>query len=455
METGCDPSLLLNRQSRFRHVCPLLKQNAQGVWLCSVDTKDVRPFWGRALGLVSGGIVILYLLATLAAFSFLRTRGYPVSYYDVSCPPAWSHFHTIQSRYFAQKASRALSKRDPGEAVMALSIAYQLDRSNFSLGLLFARLSQVSQPALSDQVYQQLLHDHPSRRLEVYTAWYEALLWRADFDAILDVARDALFLDSEHRAAWINSLLFALHRQPNPRVLAELSNNAPADCRGVFTLELQSLEGGSAASRALMSAASASEKTPFYSYYLPRRLIDLGFANEALVLLTRESSTLPVRDAVALRLEAFEKNGARATLREQLRALLQQPMNPATSQLLSGFFVRHREPELFRTAFDVFKTSPAASAETAYADWAGWLCAAGANNEFTRFDEAAVAMRKLSGSEFRASETLKRFFQSGNAGPRIESLLPSIQPLPLDVTYALLERYYQTRADKPAVAHEQ
>jgi hypothetical protein len=62
-------------------------------------------------------------------------------------------------------------------------------------------------------------------------------------------------------------------------------------------------------------------------------------------------------------------------------------------------------------------------------------------------------MKAIARSDLRALAAVKAFFQGNAAHMRIESYLPVMQPLPLDVTYALLERYYQPRTTRaPALA---
>lgn len=447
METGCDPSLLLNRQSRFRHVCPLLKQNAAGQWLCSVDTPDVRPFWTRAFALYGGALVLAFIIATSGAWSLLRLRGYPVTYYDVAWPGAWSRFHLLQSRYFAAKASRALEHHDTGEAVMALSIAYQLDPGNYPLGLLFARLTQVSQPGLSEEVYRQLALNHPDHAVETFGAWYEALLWRADFPSITVLAREALVRDPAHRAAWINALLFALHRQPDDKLLQALATEAPGEARAVFALELQTAGGGLAARDALLQAAEQNHAAgSILPYYCVRRLIEIGFGGQALTRLQSVASPLPQRDQLTLRLEASEQLGRRAAVRELFTALAGDAANPVTSELLCSYLIRHPDPSLFRSTFDAYRLAPAERPDQAFKAWAGWLCAAGANGDFVRYADALAEMKRLSGSELRGLASFGAFFRGEGATNRIESYVPMVQPLPLDVTYALLERYYLPRS---------
>jgi hypothetical protein len=450
METGCEPSLLLQRPARFHRVCPLLQPNARGVWLCSVDTPQVRPFWGRATGFFALIFLFCYLLGTSSAWTFLRLRGYPIRYAQAVWPGAWSQFPKIQSRFFVQKANRALAANDVGEAIMALSLAYQLDSQNYALGLAFAKLTQAGQPAVSDNVYARLARDHPERRGEIYAVWYDGLLWRADFSAIVDLTRDALAVDLEHRGAWLNALLFALRREPDPGRLRRLVDDPKlAAVRPVFELELQTETGGASARAALLETRTGAGTLPFLNYYRPQRLIEIGFPRDALELLKKQSNALPPRDIFSLQVEADAALGWTTIRRNEFNAQFGEIDHAAVSDLLAAQLIRHPDPELFRDSFAAFQRRPVLPADLAYRTWAGWLCAAGANGDFESLRIAGAAMKKISSSEFRALPMLEGFFRGESASARIESYLPAVQPLPLDVTYALLERYYRPRRPSP------
>jgi len=445
METRCEPSLTLQRPARFRHVCPLLRPDAEGRWRCSVDTPDVRPFWGRALVLIGLALVCIYGVGTLGAWGLLRWRGYPLSYFAVAWPPAWTQFHLAQSRFFVAKANRALARNDIEEALMSLSVAYQKDPQNYPLGRLFARLAQAGQPALADRVYSQLAHDHPAQRAETYAAWYEALLWRADFKSITALAKEALALDPNRGSAWLNALIFALRREPDRQLVRELASSPTSpDARTVFSLELQTLESPVSAKSALLKPM-AQNASAYLAFYRPKRLIELGFAQDALGLLGR-NNPLPGRDQLVLRFEAQTALGWKTLIRGEVESLLANPLNPTTAELLIGYLIRHPDAELLALTFDAFKQQPQGKDEGTYRLWAGWLCAAGACGDFERFHQAGAQMKAISGAEFRALKQVEGFFRGDNPSTRIEGYLPAMQPIPLEVTYALLERYYRSRA---------
>lgn len=445
METRCEPSLTLQKAARFRHVCPLLRPDAEGRWRCSVDTPEVRPFWFRAFAIFGFAILAVYTVGTLSAWGLLRWRGYPIPYTAVAWPPHWSRFHLAQSQFFVAKANRALTKNDVQEALMSLAVAFEHDPQNYAVGRLFARLAQTGQPALSDRVYNRLIQQHPAQRAETYAAWYEALLWRADFKSITQLAREALALDPDRSSAWLNAMVFAQRREPDEKLLRELANSESLpSVRSVFSLELQSREAPKAVRDALLQTPPENSP-PYLAFYRPKRLIELGFAREALALLGR-GDTLPARDQLVLRFEAHQALGWKSLIRSDVDSLVSNQMNSTVTELLAAYLIRHPDAELLARAFDAFKSQPSVKDESTYRIWAGWLCAAGANGDFERFSEAGAQMKAISGAEYRALKQVEAFFRGGSAGVRVESYLSAMQPIPLEVTYALLERYYQRRS---------
>ena len=183
-ETGCNAITHWDQPARFRRVCPLLKKDDSDRWRCSANQSDVRAFWGRAFGFYGGGAALLYLLGTLMAFTALRTTGYRVTYPGVFWPPAWGKFTGVKAEFFFAKFQRAYAAQDIREALLDLSLAYDLDPKNYDAGLLLAQLYQFGQPGLSDLVYGRLLSEHPERAEATAQLFFRALLARGDFPSV-------------------------------------------------------------------------------------------------------------------------------------------------------------------------------------------------------------------------------------------------------------------------------
>src|SRR6185295_545658 len=152
LETQCDAVMHWDSPARFRRLCPLLVQTPQG-WRCSVNTADVRPFWGRAFGYYGGTLVAIYLVCVLSVFIFLRVVGYPVSVFHVAWPPSWHRVGQARGWFFMEKARQSFAANRTSEAILYLSNAYEFDPSNYAAGLTLAKSLQAGQPLISNRVF--------------------------------------------------------------------------------------------------------------------------------------------------------------------------------------------------------------------------------------------------------------------------------------------------------------
>ena len=120
-QTGCDAALNFDKPIRFRTVCPLLQPTVEGTLMCSVDSADVRPFWGRVIASSVMSAALIYAAMVLAVFGFMRQVGYPVTVEMIGWPPNWSEINQAKSRYFLQNAQNAYEKGELSETVMSLT----------------------------------------------------------------------------------------------------------------------------------------------------------------------------------------------------------------------------------------------------------------------------------------------------------------------------------------------
>jgi hypothetical protein len=443
METACEASLSWHRQERFQRLCPLLKRNAAGELRCSVNTPEVRPFWGRALLMAGGSLAAIYLIATLGYFTLQRVIGVPVSYVTIAYPPHWPRLDLARSQYFIQRADRALVAGQIGDAEKSLTVAYSLDPTNYAAGLKLALLYQHSQPSLSDDIYARLLHEHPVLRAGTATSWYQALLIRGDVATIIPLTITALAVDSAHEAAWTNALLFALRQAPMEK-LEKIAGSPelPAGPRAILQLEITvRREPPDAARQALLLA---SVRSPYFDYYRLSRLISLGFASEARTLL-RTTAGLSVRDYAALSLESMAALGWQSVLDGEIDRLLDSAPGPAACEILAVHLIRHPNRERLARLLANVARHPLPANDAGHSASMAILAAAGVNKDAALFKESASIVEKLAGGRFRARAAIEAFFFQPARGARIETILPALQPLSAELNYALLERFDLTR----------
>ena len=86
--------------------------------MCSVDTAEVRPFWGRVVLSALLASVLIYGSLVLTVFGFLRQVGYPVTISMIGWPPSWSDINQSKSQYFLNNAQSAYNSGELGETDM-------------------------------------------------------------------------------------------------------------------------------------------------------------------------------------------------------------------------------------------------------------------------------------------------------------------------------------------------
>jgi hypothetical protein len=443
LETTCDACLHWRQPARFRRVCPLLLTTPNGL-RCSANTKDVRPFWGRAAGFYSGALVVSCLAAVLVVFAFLRGIGYPVRFMAVAWPPAWPGIRTARGEYFFEQARHALATNQTKEALLALSYAYELDPRNYQAGLSLAKLWQARLPEGSDQVYARLLHDDTAQSTLIAGEWYRAILARGDFPKIVQVVPVLLARDAADAPVWIHALFFATRRlgdaKPLRKLLAEGPSLAPS-LRRLVEIELL-IETGRV-SDAHEALRHLSVDTFYPAYYQISGLTALGLPDEALAALNLNARLLSRQDGFALRLAAFAAKGWPSLVHNEVDLVLSAPTNDSSVELLCAQFIRHPDPELLTALFDKLRREPLPPTIGSFQATAALFCAAGVNADWPHLEVAHQMLKQLSGSNFIALDLLGSFFH-GQSAQQLGNVLPILQPMSLDVTYALFEHYRGT-----------
>ena len=444
-ETGCEAMVSLLSPARLRVICPLLEQRGDGAWVCSVNAEQVRPFWGRALLLLGGGSLVAYIFATLFAFCLLRGIGYKVDYPQTLLPNRWSEFRAVQSQHYLELAAKARAAGQPAEALLALSNAYNLNPRDYVTGLLLAQLYQAGQPGLSDGVFARLYREHPGRREQTAQAWYRALLSRGDFAAVLPLARNRLLEPEGGRvsSAWTQAFIFAVRQTGDVEALERLAAAPELDesARRLFRLE-QGLPGLSASVRVnTLTAALDAETDAFASVHILRRLLDENRLQLVWDRLAAPGGPIGDREKTRLQLDVLAKAGNNADRARLFRQLLTLPTQPALVELLVSHLVLHPDSDLLRALAGKLARDPLPSGETSYPLLLAWFAACGAVGDATLANEAAERLATVAARDSRAVAYARRALLEAGAGFRVETILPLLQPLPLEVIYALHERY--------------
>ena len=444
-ETRCDAIVHWNQPVRFRRVCPLLLKDPEGRWRCSVHNADVRTFWGRAFAFYGGGLATLYLVGTLAVFTVLCTAGYHATYAGVVWPPAWRNFDAVKSEFFYAKFQRAYAAQDIREALLDLSIAYDLNPQNYDAGFQLAQLCQMGQPALANRVYVRLIAWHPVRVEQTAQAFFHALLARGDFKAVQTLARNRILDSPGSSSAWLNAFLFSNRRTGDTEALASLieetrTGQLPADARTVLTLAAALRTAAPEDASQLLTRAGHGA-TGYAFYYICRQLIARGFPEATLDLLDQPNTGLNVGDRTALRLDALAAQGRTATLNQEVDLLLSPPLTAPVVELLGTHLIRWPDAGLFEKLSTRIKQSPLTSDKESYTAYLVFFCTAGAGKDEPGLAWSAARLREILGARLISLDAAGKFFLGRQTAGYFENYLPALQPLPLETIYTLLDRY--------------
>ena len=442
--TGCEAVTHYAQPARFRVVCPLLTRRADAAWVCSVNAANVRPFWGRAILLFSLGGLGAYATAVLLVFLALHALGFRPELRQVAWPRTWPELRVVQSRHYLEQSREARAAGRPADALLALASAYELNPSDYAAGLLLAQLLQGAQPVQSDAVFARLYHDHSRQRESTGQAWYRSLLARGDFATIIPLARDRLLApDGTQPSAWTQALLFACRRTGKPDVLAPIlaDPRLPAAPRELLALEqVLARQAGPERIRTLADALPA-QRDAFAAAYLLRRLLDENRPDLMLSLIEQAGAQVGDREKALLRLDAFAALDRGAERASMIRRLLAQPSHPATWQLLSAHFITHPDRELLRLVAEEHRRDPLPANEAAYPSLLSWFAACGAAGDAELLQDASRLLAEAAARDSRAIERARQAFLAAPPAFRLENVLPLLQPLPIETTYALYARY--------------
>jgi hypothetical protein len=448
METHCDACLGWTKAERFKRVCPLLVQGKDGL-VCSANTADVRPFWGRAAAYYGGTLLSIYAVGVLTVFIFLRTVGYPVSILHVGLPPLWYKVPQARGWFFLEQSNRAFAAGRTAEGLLNLNLSYEFDPSNYGVGLALAKHYQAGQTRVSDDFYARLLRDHPEKHSSTSQEWFRALLARGDFVQATTIAQAEVLKDPAFAQVWIRSLLFTTKQTGDEKPLRELlASRSPAAAlwHPLLDTELHLRSGRTREARMVLDRWPA--KAPaFATYYQVSALIALGDTFTALDRLAAQAGRpdrLDDEATVTLNLEAYTVGGKEGLRQREFDRVLSQLSAPSV-KVLCAHLIRHPDRALFERLYArVERLGMPITTDTAGV-WFSMLCTAGAVGDQARMHALVVYLKQSVQSRFMALNSIEAFFRGETAEKRITSFLPVV-PLPLEINYALIERYPGPRA---------
>lgn len=434
-ETVCEEAAGWDRPVSFRRVCPKFRLGPKG-WRCSVDTRDVRPHWGRAAGYVGAALLACYLCGVTAGYVGLRRIGYVgFGWSDVAWPGRWARISAAQSEHFLTQARAALGELDERAMRLSLASAATRGRSHFELRLALAQInSYLSSGTVATDAFEQLRRDFPARWPEAAIAYHDMLVAHHQVARLGDLALGELAQGGQDGdagdGAWLRAAFVAL-RSADPAP-ALLQRNDPAmamiaaERRQALTEAAAALAGDRAAATVLAGRIAKSQ--------------DLALvlaAADVVVDTLPELDALDVIAAVGSRLGVFERE--RLILRVCVRAgagrralaafdtMLRAAARPLQRERLLASLVEFPDPERMRRLWPAAAntTSPFSARETG----ALWV-AAMANGDAEIGGLAAQRLKAAHGVE------IARDFPRDNS-PRSASVWARILPLGREIGWTL------------------
>lgn len=387
----CDAVALWHRPERFRQVCPLLVRTEHG-WCCSVTHREVRPFWGRALGGLGAMLLAAYLIGALAVWSGLRLTGRtPATFWQVAWPGKWSELRNVQADVFFVQALGALREGRVGEAYLALTSAQTRDNGHYPSAQLLAIFTMFQGSYLfADGLFERLIANFPEHRASTALAYHDTLLALGRLDRVAEFSLQMAVADREHSALWVRSMLVALHRQPDvlPRILAR-----EAEVRALAPHAQLLLEGERALQHGGREEAFAVLKRRFvggmnlvYMELQVARLAELGETNEAQALLDYYGPFMGEFDHALAQYSLDALAADRTMTKASLQHLLTLPLTPVRVERASARMI-HRPTAADYRALHARVTGDAGlpSREIASAMWAAAVaCGAEAEAAYWR-----------------------------------------------------------------------
>lgn len=448
METTCEASEEWRNPARFRHVCPLLVETPSGL-RCSVDTRDVRPFWGRACISYLRAFAALFCAGALILFVGLRVAGYPLSPLALIWPPRWHEIRLARSDYFVSKARHALDEHRVNEAIVSLDLAYRDNPQNYGAGFQLAQLTSIGRPEFADSIFASLTANFPEQRAATSEAWLISLFIHGELVRAGTLAASRLVDDAPRRSAWMHALFNATRHSGDNRTLRDLVNRQAARLDPIdvalINSELMIRQGQGLKLLPGLTAELPPSAGAYAPYFQISRLEELGRNAEALALLERYSAAhrLAEADAFQLRLDILAALGRNDFLRDRLA---RPPINSRELELISVHLVRHPDPAAIAALGACLRRSPVRPDVSTYSAYAAFLVACGVSRDWEQMHAAAGILQKIVQTRPGHFSSIEAFFRQ-KSGARIESILPLLPGLSLDLVYALYDRY----DEKPSV----
>lgn len=444
-QTRCEACFVVKDPRRFQAVCPVLKIEKGDVPICGVNAEEIRPFWGRAAAYYGRILLAAYLVAVCGGFIGLRSLGYRVSPATVAWPPHWNRITLARADYFYQKGIQAYKDHDVQLSLLALTEAYQLAPGRDEEGaLLLAQLMQITWPPTSNDIYARLVAGNGPLAPVAVQAWARALLARGDLAGLANLAAARLASGDGLAPVWTHALIFEAETTGDWSLVQGVVDGqapVPADCREVLKVRLK-CQGESAPTQvARLELTLEKASTSFERFELLETLIDLGQATAVLSFVQEDSGRLASRERVCVLLDAAAAGHWEDLRQKEFQSVLGEPTSETLVNLLVGHLIRYPDPGLIDALFQRLDLDSFPATASHYGASNALLCLAGVEHSEARLDTMIQKLRAASGTRSASLTYVKEYFLTRSSTVPVAQYLPAVQPLSLEVSYALLRRF--------------
>ena len=351
----CEAILHWHNPARFKKVCPLLIDTAEG-WRCSVQAAQVRPFWGLVIRWTALAAVALYLAGVSSVYLGMRLLGQaPVGWIQVAWPGKWREIPRVQSQHLFQRAMVSFTQGRLAEAHLALTTARQLDPTNYDAALMLAQISMFQHSyAFSDEQFMTLWREHPGHRSPIAIVYHDTLLALDRMGKLAEFSIVMAAADSSRAAVWIRSALLAVRSMQvdeaaafGPKQAEAIRALAP-HAQQLLRAELDLRAGEEIQALAALHKPFAGPVNPFYAQYQVERLAGLGALSEAQLLLDQKGPLMGDFEHL-LTQTALSTMAADFTLAHgSFRALLKLSLTEQRVERLAALLIAHPDATLYR-----------------------------------------------------------------------------------------------------------
>lgn len=338
--------------ARFRRVCPLLEQRPGG-WRCAVTSREVRPFWGRAVVWIGGGLLTLCFAGALLIWQMLIFAGTTeVQFRQVLWPASWHEIREQQAQGLFRQSIDAFRRGRLVEAVLALQSARVRDPHNYDAALLMAQLTlfQGNQVA-ADELFLSLLREFPAKRQRTAVTYHDTLLSMDRMPALASHSLAMALRDEGHTALWVRSLLLAVQRgglatQFVERHATEIARLAP-HARMLLQAETELGQDRREAAMQTLRQPYAGPMNVIYLQAQIGRLLQLGDPEGARRLLQYHGHALGDFETQAQQYLIDGAQGDVWSARATFNGLLRGELDPAVVDRLSVLLLKYPDRDLY------------------------------------------------------------------------------------------------------------